>query len=75
MKSFKYSNIVSFLAKSPAQVSPAGPLPITATFLFLLSSLSDKSTLCSLDQSATNLSSFPIATGSPFMPSTHFPSH
>ena len=31
--------------------------------------------LCSLCQSATNLSSLPIPTLSPFIPLTHFPSH
>ena len=31
--------------------------------------------LCFLAQSAVNFSSLPIATGSPFIPNTHLPSH
>src|SRR5471030_1127665 len=64
-----------FLAKSPAQVSPAGPLPTTATFTPFLGSVALKSTLCSAAQSAVNLSSLPIDTESPFIPKTHLPSH
>ena len=45
--SWSASNMVTsypFLAKSPAQVSPAGPDPIIATFILFDSSLKDTST-------------------------------
>ncbi len=62
-------------ARSPAQVTPAGPEPITATFLpFVFSGFSGEIPF-SLAQSATNLSNFPIEIGSPFIPRIHTPSH
>ena len=76
--SCKASNIVTSypsLAKSPAQVSPAGPEPTTATLLpFILSALVGF-TPCSLAQSAVNLSSLPIEIGAPLIPLIHFCSH
>ena len=64
-----------FLASSPAQVSPAGPEPTTATFLPLDSGLWGAALTFSRYQSAANRSSRPMATGSPLMPRTHFASH
>ena len=63
------------LARSPAQVSPAGPEPITATFFPSFSFGGSGLMLFSLAQSATKRSSLPIATGSPLIPRMHFPSH
>jgi hypothetical protein len=62
-------------ARSPAQVSPAGPEPTMATLCPLLSAFFGASALFSLCLSATYLSSLPMATGSPFIPRTHFASH
>ena len=72
--SCKASNIVTsypILARSPAQVSPEGPEPITATFLPFFSVGISGDTLFSLAQSATNLSSLPIDIASPLIPLIH----
>ena len=72
--SCKASNIVTsypIFARSPAHVSPEGPEPITATFLPFFSVGFSGSTLFSLAQSATNLSSLPIDTDSPLIPLIH----
>ena len=63
-------------ARSLAQASPEGPLPMTATLcpLRLMSGAGILSAF-SIFQSPTKRSSLPIATGSPLMPSTHAPSH
>ncbi|WP_228253291.1 hypothetical protein, partial [Acinetobacter baumannii] len=62
-------------ARSPAQVNPAGPDPITATLCpFIFSALFGLIPLF-LAQSATNLSNLPMETGSPLIPRIHLPSH
>ncbi len=48
---------------------------IHVTLIPFLGSVALKSTLCAAAQSAVNLSSLPIDTDSPFIPSTHLPSH
>src|SRR4030042_2473590 len=64
------------LARSPATVRPAGPPPTTATFLPVLGGTSILPFFISLrSQSARNLSSLPMPTGSFFLPTTQFPSH
>ena len=62
-------------AKSPAHVSPDGPDPITATLCPLDLIFSSFLELFFKHQSATNLSSLPIATDSPLIPLMHFDSH
>ena len=62
-------------ARSPAHVSPAGPEPITATFLpFFVSALAGLIPF-SLAVSATKRSSLPIETASPLIPRIHLASH
>ena len=63
------------MARSPAHVSPEGPEPITATFLPFFSLGASGEIPFSLAQSATNLSSLPIAIASPLIPRIHLPSH
>ena len=60
---------------APAQLSPAGPEPITATF-WAFSSLGGWGFRSwAIAQSATYRSSRPMPTGSPLMPRTHSFSH
>ena len=63
-------------ARSLAQASPEGPLPMTATLcpLRLMSGAGILSAF-SIFQSPTKRSSLPIATGSPLTPKTQEPSH
>ena len=64
------------LIRSPAQLSPAGPLPTMATFLPFLSirGISDVIPF-DISKSATNRSRRPIDTGSNLLASTHLTSH
>ena len=62
-------------ASSPAQVRPAGPEPMTATLWPFLGAVATLAIPCSAAQSATKRSTRPMATGSPFTPRTHLPSH
>src|SRR4030042_1049663 len=66
------------LCRSAAQVNPAGPEPITATFLPVGGGRfgdESSSAICSRSQSATYLSSLPMAIGAPFLDSVHTCSH
>ncbi len=74
------SNMVTLcpsLARSAAQVSPAGPEPITATFLPVggASWVGDLFSLWPRSQSATYLSMRPMAMGAFFLPSVQTCSH
>ena len=62
-------------ASSPAAVSPPGPEPTTATFLPVAAMSRVGASMFASAQSATNRSSHPTATGSPFNPRMHLASH
>ena len=62
-------------ARSPAQLSPAGPEPITATLFPFLFGFAFGLIPIFLAVSATYLSSLPIETASPLFPLIHTPSH
>ena len=59
---------------SPATVRPAGPAPMTATFLPVAASTGGSSVEPSME-SAAKRSRRPMETGSPLMPMTHLISH
>ena len=64
------------VTSSPAHVRPAGPLPTTATRQPDGSGAAGSGQRpCARFQSATNRSRLPMATGSPFRPTTHLTSH
>ena len=60
-------------ASSPAQVMPDGPEPTTATFLPFLGAILGVE--ASSGRSPRKRSSWPMATGSDFLPRMHLPSH
>ena len=62
-------------ARSPAQVRPAGPEPMTATFFPFFPADTMGLIPFSLAQSATKRSSLPMEMGSPLIPRIHLPSH
>ena len=62
-------------ARSPAQVRPAGPAPMTAALWPLGVGRAGFSWALRMCQSATKRSRRPMATGSPLMPRTHLLSH
>ena len=66
--------IPDFIAKI-REGDPAGPLPITAAFFPQGSFFTICAVPSAMAVSAANLSSLPIATGSPLIPRTHLLSH
>ena len=68
MQCLEDGDIITHFARSPAQVRPAGPEPMTATFLPFFCAAGVGLIPFSLAQSATKRSSLPMEMGSPLKP-------